>query len=107
MKKICVATLMMLLCFNTITANAADKNSLKARVENMTEEQKEARYLEMKQRVNEIKNMDKSSLTKDEKKQLRSELKDLNQEAKAIGRGGIYISTAALIIIILLLIILL
>jgi hypothetical protein len=96
----------MLLCLNTITVNAADKKTLKAKVENMTEEQKEARFVEMKQRVEEIKNMDKSSLSKNEKKQLRNELKDMNQEAKAIGRGGIYISTAALIIIILLLIIL-
>lgn len=107
MKRIFITALVMLLCFNTINVNAADKKTLKAKVENMTEEQKEARFLEMKQRVEEIKNMDKSSLTKDGKKGLRNELKDLKQEAKAVGRGGIYISTAALIIIILLLIILL
>jgi DNA gyrase/topoisomerase IV subunit A len=107
MKRICITAIIMLLCFNTITVNAADKKTLKAKVENMTEDQKEARYLEMKERVNEIKSMDKSSLTKNERKELRNELKDLNQEAKAMGRGGIYISTAALIIIILLLILIL
>lgn len=107
MKRIRVTALMMLLCLNTITAFAEDKKTLQARVENMTEEQKEARYVEMKLRVDEIKNMDKSTLTKDERKALKNELKEMNREAKAIGRGGIYISFAGLIIIILLLIILL
>lgn len=106
MKKICVAALVMLLSLNTFNASAKDKKPFAA-VENMTMEQKEARYLEMKQRVEEIKNMDKSALSKDERKGLRNELKNLNQEAKAIGKGGIYLSTAAIIIIILLLILLL
>jgi hypothetical protein len=107
MKRILVTALVMLLCLNSITVRAEDKNTLRARVENMSAEQKEARYMQMKQRVDEIKNMDKSTLTRDEKKALRAELKDMNQEAKAIGKGGIYISFAGLIIIILLLIILL
>ncbi|WP_147202422.1 hypothetical protein [Segetibacter aerophilus] len=107
MKKIFVAALVMLLSLNTFNASAKDKKPFSAAIENMTAEQKEARYLEMKQRVEEIKNMDKSSLTKDERKELKNELKSLNQEAKAIGKGGIYLSTAAIIIIILLLILLL
>lgn len=107
MKKICVAALVMLLSLNTLNASAKDKKPFSAAIENMTTEQKEARYLEMKQRVEEIKNMDKSSLTKDERKELKNELKSLNQEAKAIGKGGVYLSTAAIIIIILLLILLL
>ena len=97
----------MLLCLNTITAVAEDKKTLQARVENMTGEQKEARYIQMKLRVDEIRNMDKSSLSAEERKGLRNELKDMRQEAKAIGRGGVYISFAGIIIIILLLIILL
>jgi hypothetical protein len=107
MKRIWLTVLIMLLCLNTITALAEDKKTVQARVENMSEEQKEVRYIQMKQRVDEIKNMDKSALSKEERKALRSELKDMNQEAKAIGRGGVYISFAGLIIIILLLIILL
>lgn len=107
MKKIFVAALVMLLCLNTFSVMAADKEALKARVEKMTEEQKKARFIEMKLRVEEIKNMDKSSLTKEERTALRNELKDLKQEAKAVGRGGVYISFAGIIIIILLLIIIL
>ena len=73
----------------------------------MTDEQKEARYAQMKLRVAEIRDMDKSSLTKLEKKALRKELKEMNQEAKAAGKSGIYISISGLVIIILLLILLL
>jgi Flp pilus assembly protein TadB len=107
MKRMFVTALIMLLCLNTITAKAEDKKTLKARVENMSVEQKEARLVQMKLRVEEIKNLDRSSMSKEEKKDLRKELKDLNQEAKAMGSGGIYLSTAAVIIIILLLILLL
>jgi len=107
MKKFFVTAFIMLLCLNTITALAEDKNAIKARVENMTDEQKEARYAQMKLRVAEIRDMDKSSLTKLEKKALRKELKEMNQEAKAAGKSGIYISISGLVIIILLLILLL
>jgi len=107
MKRFYVAALVMLLSVSTITAFAENKDAIKARVENMTNEQKEERYIQMKQRVEEIKNMDRSALTKEEKKELRNELKDMNKEAKAIGKGGVYISFAGLLIIILLLILIL
>ena len=107
MKRFYVAALVMLLSVSTITAFAENKDAIKARVENMTKEQKEERYIQMKQRVEEIKNMDRSALTKEEKKELRNELKDMNKEAKAIGKGGVYISFAGLLIIILLLILIL
>jgi hypothetical protein len=58
----------------------------------------------LKQRAAEIKAIDKSQLTRLERKDLRKELKDMNKEAKEIGHGGIYISLAGIIIIILLLI---
>lgn len=79
-------------------------------IANMTEEQKEARMEAMKERVAEIKAMDKSTLTKEDRKALRTELKQMNKEARAMGRHavtGVYISVGALIIIILLLIIIL
>jgi len=107
MKKICVAALFMLICLHSVNAFAGNTETLKARVENMTGEQKEARYIEMKARVNEIKNMDRSNLSREERKALKTELKDMNKEARAMGRGGVYISFAGIIIIILLLIILL
>jgi hypothetical protein len=57
-------------------------------------------------RLNEIKAMDKSSLTKTERKDLRNEVKDIKKELKANSRG-IYLSIGAVVIIILLLILLL
>ncbi|SIS61256.1 hypothetical protein [Belliella pelovolcani] len=61
---------------------------------------------EIESRVNEIKAMDFTELSKEERKEIRSELKELKKEAKSNG-GGLYISTGALIVILILLIILL
>src|ERR1700744_5278485 len=71
----------------------------------MTEEQKQALIQQMKDRVEYIKAMDKSSMTKEEKKAPRSELRAMKKESRAV--TGVYISVGALIIIILLLIIIL
>jgi hypothetical protein len=57
-------------------------------------------------RLNEIKNMDKSKLTKAERRELRKEVRAIKDSRKANG-GGVYISAGAIIIILLLLIILL
>ncbi len=57
-------------------------------------------------RVDEIKAMDKSKLSKEERKELRKELKEMKKKAKALG-GGVYLSVGAIIIIILLLILIL
>lgn len=69
----------------------------------MTEEQKQALVQQMKDRVEYIKSTDKSSLTKEERKALRTELRSMKKESRAV--TGVYISIGALIIIILLLII--
>jgi hypothetical protein len=57
-------------------------------------------------RLNEIKEMDKSEMTRAEKKELRKEVKAIKSELKATG-NGVYLSVGAIIIIILLLILLL
>ncbi len=57
-------------------------------------------------RVEEIRDMDKSNLTKVERKALKSELKELKSQARAIS-NGVYLSFGAIIIIILLLILIL
>ena len=56
-------------------------------------------------RVYEIRDMDRSSLTVAQKKELKKELRTIKSELRAI--SGIYLSIGALIIIILLLILLL
>ena len=87
--------------------NAASPLSLpsKEEISTMTEEQKQALVQQIKDRVEFIKTMDKSQLSKDERKALRTELKSMKKEARAV--TGVYISVGALIIIILLLIIIL
>jgi hypothetical protein len=55
-------------------------------------------------RFNEIKDMDKSSLNRDEKKELRKELRTIKKNLRGSG-NGIYISSGAIIIILLLIII--
>jgi hypothetical protein len=57
-------------------------------------------------RLNEIKEMDKSNLTRGEKKQLRQETRAIKKNLKDIGQG-VYLSAGAIVIIILLLILLL
>lgn len=68
----------------------------------LTEQQK-IRVREITRRVEEIKSMDRSTLTRDQRKDLRNELKSLKKEADILGRG-VYLSVGAIIIIILLLI---
>jgi hypothetical protein len=91
-----------------VTTAALPEVSSKEAIANMTKEQKEARFVAMKERVEEIKAMDKSKMTKQDRKVLRLELRHMNKEARSMGyTSGIYISVGALIIIILLLILIL
>ncbi len=61
------------------------------------------RSQQLMNRLIEIRDMDKSNLTRTEKKELRKEVKEIKKEA----RRGVYLSVGAIIIIILLLILLL
>ena len=72
----------------------------------LTDDQKKARLEEIRVRVTEIKEMDRSSLSRTERKALRKELRSMNKESKEM-RGGVYLSVGAIIIIILLLILIL
>lgn len=59
----------------------------------------------MLNRLNEIKDMDKSDLTSSEKRELRREVRDIKKTLRASGGRGIFISTGAIIIILLVLLI--
>jgi len=83
-------------------ATLADKPT-----KNYTDEEISLRMNEMRERVKEIKGMNKSELTGKEKKALRKELRDMNKEAKQFGQRGVYLSVGGIIIIILLLILIL
>ncbi|WP_374164730.1 hypothetical protein [Arcticibacter sp. MXS-1] len=73
----------------------------------LTEEQKEQRLEAIKNRVEEIKAMDKSHLSRQERKELRKELKEMKEQARVMTGGGVYLSVGAIIIIILVLILIL
>lgn len=64
------------------------------------------RVQQLTQRLEEIRSMDKSGLTRMEKKNMRKEVREMKKEMKALS-GGIYLSVGAIIIVILLLILLL
>ncbi|MEI9913179.1 MAG: hypothetical protein WDO71_28195 [Bacteroidota bacterium] len=64
------------------------------------------RTVELLQRLEDIRDMNKSELSRSEKKSLRKEVKAIKKEMKA-GNSGVYISVGAIIIIILLLILIL
>lgn len=67
------------------------------------------RVLEIGARWDAIANMDRSDLSRADRKELRTEVRSLKAEAKTFNRDGttIYLSSAAIIIIILLLILIL
>jgi hypothetical protein len=89
----------------TISTNSVfAANTNKAKTE-MTAEQK-VQFDKIVSRVDEIRNMDKSNLTRAEKKALRTELRQMKDQARALS-GGVYLSVGAIIIIILLLILIL
>lgn len=95
----------IMLSAGTMTVQAAKNDALKEKFAAMTTEQKQARVEEITERVEEIRDMDKSELTSEDRQDLRKELKGLKKEAKAA--NGVYLSLGAIIIIILLLILIL
>lgn len=99
--------LCVLLAFTFGDTKIASATENDAPVKELTEEEIALRMNQMTKRVEEIKNMDRSILSKQEKKELRNELKEMNKAAKAMGQGGVYLSVGAIIIIILLLILIL
>ncbi len=67
----------------------------------------EARIEVLQNRLKEIEQMDFGKLERSEKKEVKSELREIRRELKAYNASGIYISIGGLLIIVLLLILLL
>jgi hypothetical protein len=86
---------------NTVSAN--DRSDKKK--PEMTAEQK-VQFERIVNRVEQIRDMDKSQLSSSERSELRKELRELKAQARATS-GGVYLSVGAIIIIILLLILIL
>lgn len=104
MKKLIYSlVLVFALATSANTVSAADRSDKKKT--EMTAEQ-QIQFKRITDRVEEIRAMDKSDLTSSERKELRKELKEMKQQARAMS-GGVYLSVGAIIIIILLLILIL
>lgn len=92
----------MVLAAPTSPADLPDRKTAE-----LTEAEIEARLEMMRARVAEIRAMDKSELTRAERRALKKELREMNQQARSWGSGGVYLSVGAIIVIILLLILIL
>lgn len=103
MKKIIYA--LMLVFVLGVSANTVSASENEKPKTELTAEQK-AQLDKIVSRVEEIRKMDKSNLTRAEKKALRKELREMKEQARVLDRG-VYLSVGAIIIIILLLIIIL
>src|ERR1700710_1806616 len=91
------------LSLSAINAKAAKHEMVtKEQFAKMSDQDKKLQVEALKERLEEIKEMDKSSLSREDRKELKQELKGLRKEARQA--QGIYLSVGAIIIIILLLI---
>ena len=106
MKKILV--ILIVACFTLVVfpTETRSKEVVTTKTEENIKPEQSAEVKALLLRLDEIKLLDKSDLTRTEKKELRTEVKTIKSELREMG-GGIYISVGAAIIIILLLIILL
>lgn len=107
MKKLSLVTsfLILMLCTTAAFSATDPANKLPTTteaVEPLTAEEAEVMW----NRINEIKDMDKSDLSREERKELRKEVRAIKKEMRERDTGGIFISTGAIIIILLLIIIL-
>ena len=104
MKNLFKPTLLVVLMSLTLasTSNAFSETPKTNKIEKMSDEDSQR----MINRLEEIKAMDVSTMTRKEKKELRHEVKEIKHTLQTQS-SGVYVSVGALIIIILLVIILL
>ncbi|OAQ39584.1 hypothetical protein A5893_08300 [Pedobacter psychrophilus] len=102
MKKLIYVALSFFLLIGSVNVASADT---KKDNQPLTEQQ-QTQLLKLTNRVEEIRNMDRSNLTRTQKQELRTELRDMKKQANAISNGGIYLSVTALLVIIIILLIL-
>jgi hypothetical protein len=91
-----LALLMLIFSGITTSTQAAEKN--------ITGAQQEARVMEIKNRIGQIQAMDVKTMSREQRSEIKQELKGMQKELKQMRPVTIVISLGALIIIILLLI---
>ncbi|MFO7825121.1 MAG: hypothetical protein R6V72_14365 [Cyclobacterium sp.] len=104
MKKIAYF-LSLVLLFTSFAPAAMAKGDEPSNEKESLSAEDQARVEQLDARMAEIKAMDFKSMDKEERKEVRKELREINKQAKDLG-GGIYISAGALIVVLLLLLIL-
>ncbi|MEX2513312.1 MAG: hypothetical protein WD398_10435 [Cyclobacteriaceae bacterium] len=105
MKKVtCLLALIMM--FTSMAPVAMAKVEKKDKEKPELSPEDEAKIAQLDARILEIKAMDFTQMDREERKEIRNELRDINKEAKAAGRG-VYLSVGAIIIILLILILVL
>jgi endonuclease I len=87
---------------NPDTNSEAEKNAVPVKTENKLSDEEVDRITK---RVKEIRKMDKSDLTAEEKGELKNELKEMKKDVKKAG-GTVYIGGATLVLIIILVLLL-
>lgn len=105
MKKLTLFTFIALMTLTIVPSNVAAK-TIEPISSSTNPKEVPAEVKVLLNRLEEIKNMDKSDLNSSEKKVLRKEVKAIKATLKS-SRSGIYLSVGAIIIIVLLLILLL
>lgn len=99
-----IASIVMLMAFSLPASSAIIVPASSST--NGTPKTEDPRAQQLLNRLEVIKGMNKSELTKTEKKDLRKEVKGIRKEMRHIS-GGVYLSAGAIIIIILVLILVL
>jgi hypothetical protein len=101
MKKLFIYMIMLLLPFFLIAGSGAETTMTNS--EAASPDVELASTDQLVERIETINDMDKSELTRAEKKELRKEVRSIEKELKQ--RNGIYISVGGLIVILLLILI--
>lgn len=97
-----LATVLLLTTLSTTPLSAASKLDAPNTTSSAPSEQSRA----LLARLNEIKAMDKSTMSRAEKRELRKEVQSTKEALRRAGSSGFYISGAAIIIILLLVLLL-
>jgi hypothetical protein len=106
MKKVVICAVVMIIFFGVSTVSASDSrfmdNPVYVEVNENAEKSSENIGEMLELRIEEIRDMDKSDLTVEEREELKKELRDILDQAR---QPGVYISFSALIVILLLILI--
>ncbi len=105
MKNLSKPTLLVILMTFTLATTTQAFSTVPVPIVNPIEKTSEAESQKMINRLNEIKAMEPSSLTRRQKRELRKEVKTIERNLHT-NSSGVYISVGAAIIIVLLLILL-